>query len=119
VGADKRIGRAFLNAGLGYGGRCFPKDIKAFISISEKLGEPFELLREVERINYAQPIRFLRKVLEVIRPLRDRRIAVWGLTFKPDHGHHGDQGKGHHGDQGKNNCQPPDKPNQPYDSNTE
>ena len=50
VGADKRIGRSFLNAGLGYGGSCFPKDVAAFISISEQIGEPFPLLREVQRI---------------------------------------------------------------------
>ena len=50
IGADKRIGRSFLNAGLGYGGSCFPKDVAAFISISEQIGEPFPLLREVQRI---------------------------------------------------------------------
>ncbi len=50
IGAEKRIGRSFLNAGLGYGGSCFPKDVAAFISISEQIGEPFPLLREVQRI---------------------------------------------------------------------
>src|SRR4029079_7241650 len=51
IGMDRRIGRNFLNAGIGYGGSCFPKDIAAFITISEKLGVPFSLLKEVQRIN--------------------------------------------------------------------
>ena len=51
IGMDRRIGRNFLNAGLGYGGSCFPKDVKAFIAISRQLGTPFQLLEEVERIN--------------------------------------------------------------------
>ena len=51
IGADKRIGRSFFSAGLGYGGSCFPKDLAAFIAISEQIGEPFQLLREVQRIN--------------------------------------------------------------------
>jgi UDPglucose 6-dehydrogenase len=84
IGTDKRIGRNFLNAGLGYGGSCFPKDVKAFIAIAEELGTPFHLLKEVERINAHQLERFLKKVREALWVLRDRRIAVWGLTFKPD-----------------------------------
>src|SRR5690606_27399622 len=62
IGMDKRIGRSFLNAGLGYGGSCFPKDNKAFIAISESLGQPFGLLKEVERINAEQLERFLGKI---------------------------------------------------------
>jgi UDPglucose 6-dehydrogenase len=84
IGTDKRIGRNFLNAGLGYGGSCFPKDVKAFIAIAEELGTPFHLLKEVERINSHQLDRFLKKVREALWVLRDKRIAVWGLTFKPD-----------------------------------
>jgi UDPglucose 6-dehydrogenase len=84
IGTDKRIGRNFLNAGLGYGGSCFPKDVKAFIAIAEDLGTPFLLLKEVERINTHQLERFLKKVREALWVLRDKRIAVWGLTFKPD-----------------------------------
>ncbi len=84
IGTDKRIGRNFLNAGLGYGGSCFPKDVKAFIAIAEDLGTPFHLLKEVERINTHQLERFLKKVREALWVLRDKRIAVWGLTFKPD-----------------------------------
>jgi len=81
---DHRIGRDFLNAGIGYGGSCFPKDIAAFITISERLGTPFNLLKEVQRINNAQIERFLKTIRETLWVLREKRIAVWGLTFKPD-----------------------------------
>jgi len=84
IGMDRRIGRNFLNAGLGYGGSCFPKDIAAFIAISEELGVPFTLLKEVQRINADQRERFLKGVREELWVLREKRIAVWGLTFKPD-----------------------------------
>jgi len=84
IGADKRIGRSFLNAGLGYGGSCFPKDIAAFIAISEQIGEPFQLLREVQRINQYQRERFVKRLRETLWVLKEKRIAVWGLTFKPD-----------------------------------
>jgi UDPglucose 6-dehydrogenase len=84
IGADKRIGRSFLNAGLGYGGSCFPKDIAAFIAISEQIGEPFQLLREVQRINQYQRERFVKRLRDILWVLKEKRIAVWGLTFKPD-----------------------------------
>jgi len=84
IGMDRRIGRNFLNAGLGYGGSCFPKDIAAFIAISDELGVPFTLLKEVQRINADQKERFLKAVREALWVLREKRIAVWGLTFKPD-----------------------------------
>jgi UDPglucose 6-dehydrogenase len=84
IGMDKRIGRNFLNAGLGYGGSCFPKDVKAFIAISDQLGVPFKLLKEVEQINGDQLERFIKKLREALWVLKDKKIAVWGLTFKPD-----------------------------------
>jgi len=84
IGMDRRIGRNFLNAGLGYGGSCFPKDIAAFIAISDELGVPFTLLKEVQRINADQKERFLKSIREALWVLREKRIAVWGLTFKPD-----------------------------------
>lgn len=84
IGSDKRIGRNFLNAGLGYGGSCFPKDVKAFIAISRQLGTPFTLLEEVERINANQLVRFIDKIREALWVLKDKKIAVWGMTFKPD-----------------------------------
>jgi UDPglucose 6-dehydrogenase len=84
IGMDRRIGRSFLNAGIGYGGSCFPKDIAAFITISEQLGVPFTLLKEVQRINAEQKDRFLKTIRETLWVLREKKIAVWGLTFKPD-----------------------------------
>jgi UDPglucose 6-dehydrogenase len=84
IGMDRRIGRNFLNAGLGYGGSCFPKDVKAFIAIAEELGVPFHLMKEVERINATQLDRFIKKLRDALWVLKDKRICVWGLTFKPD-----------------------------------
>jgi len=84
IGADKRIGRSFLSAGLGYGGSCFPKDVAAFIAISEQLGAPLTLLKEVQRVNRLQRERFIKKIRDTLWVLKDKRIAVWGLTFKPD-----------------------------------
>src|SRR5712675_2142534 len=84
IGMDHRIGRSFLHAGVGYGGSCFPKDIAAFIKISEQLGVPFHLLREVQRINATQRERFMKVIRETLWVLREKKIAVWGLTFKPN-----------------------------------
>ncbi len=82
IGADKRIGRHFLNAGIGYGGSCFPKDIAAFIAISDQLGCPFTLLKEVQAINVNMMQRFLKTIREALWVLDDKKIAVWGLAFK-------------------------------------
>ncbi len=82
IGMDKRISRHFLNAGLGYGGSCFPKDVKGFINISRTLGIPFTLLEEVERINENQHIHFLDRIRERLWVLKDKKVAVWGLAFK-------------------------------------
>jgi UDPglucose 6-dehydrogenase len=84
IGSDRRIGRSFLKAGIGYGGSCFPKDIAAFIAISDQLGTPFQLLKEVQRINRSQRDRFVAKVREALWVLKDKKIAVWGITFKSD-----------------------------------
>ena len=85
---DRRIGRNFLNAGIGYGGSCFPKDIAAFITISEQLGVPFDLLKEVQRINAGQKERFLkvdpRSALGLARQ-KDRRL---GTDLQAGHGRH-------------------------------
>ncbi|MFH1395191.1 MAG: UDP-glucose/GDP-mannose dehydrogenase family protein [Candidatus Omnitrophota bacterium] len=83
IGLDSRINRHFLKAGVGFGGSCFPKDIKAFIHISEKLGYSFGLLKEVEKINQEQKDRVIGKVEEMLWNLSDKTIAVWGLAFKP------------------------------------
>ncbi len=82
LGLDKRISSHFLRAGLGYGGSCFPKDVKGFIHISDALGVPFDLLKEVERINQRQMERFLNRIRERLWVLRNKKIAVWGLAFK-------------------------------------
>lgn len=82
MGADKRIGRAFLNAGIGYGGSCFPKDISAFIRISRELGYQFTLLEEVEKINAHQRDRFLKKIRDSLWVLRQKKIGCLGLAFK-------------------------------------
>lgn len=84
IGLDKRIGRDFLNAGVGFGGFCFPKDLKAFIGISEKLGYDFRLLKEVEHINEEQMHRVTKKLEGLLWNLRDKRIGILGLSFKPN-----------------------------------
>ena len=84
MGLDRRIGKNFLNAGLGFGGFCFPKDLSAFIRISEKLGYDFELLKAVENINEEQKKYFVAKVEEALKSVKGKTIAVLGLAFKPN-----------------------------------
>ncbi len=84
IGLDRRIGKNFLNAGLGFGGFCFPKDLAAFIRISEKLGYDFQLLKAVEKINEDQKKFFVKKVEGALWNIRSKTIAVLGLSFKPD-----------------------------------
>ena len=76
MGFDKRIGKDFLEAGLGYGGFCFPKDLEAFIYISKKLGYDFNLLKEVKRINEAQRKYFFEKIKEHLWVVKNKKIAV-------------------------------------------
>jgi UDPglucose 6-dehydrogenase len=82
IGMDERIGPRFLDASLGFGGSCFPKDLSAFIAISERLGYDFALLKEVQRINAKQLDRFIKKITDTLWVLRDKRIGVLGLAFK-------------------------------------
>ncbi|MCX6903002.1 MAG: nucleotide sugar dehydrogenase, partial [Verrucomicrobia bacterium] len=82
MGLDARIGRRFLDAGLGFGGSCFPKDLSAFIKIAEQLGCDFRLLKEVQRINEEQMDRFVKKIVETLWVLKDKTIGVLGLAFK-------------------------------------
>jgi len=84
MGMDSRIGPAFLRAGAGFGGFCFPKDLQAFIRIAEKNGYEFRLLREVERINHEQMETLFRKIKNELWVLEGKRIAAWGLAFKPN-----------------------------------
>jgi UDPglucose 6-dehydrogenase len=82
IGLDERIGRRFLNAGIGFGGSCFPKDLSAFIKISEQVGYEFKLLKEVQRINADQMERFVKKITDTLWVLKDKTIGVLGLAFK-------------------------------------
>lgn len=82
MGLDERIGRRFLNASLGFGGSCFPKDLSAFIKISEQVGYDFRLLKEVQNINADQMERFVKKITETLWVLKDKTIGVLGLAFK-------------------------------------
>ncbi|UOR11307.1 UDP-glucose dehydrogenase family protein [Halobacillus amylolyticus] len=84
MGLDKRIGDKFLNAGIGYGGSCFPKDTKALIQIAGNVEYDFELLKGVVRVNQKQQGLLLEKLSERIPDLKGKRIAVLGLAFKPN-----------------------------------
>jgi UDPglucose 6-dehydrogenase len=84
MGLDKRIGSEFLNAGIGYGGSCFPKDLDAFIHISEKIGYDFKLLKCVRDINLQQQSYFLHKLKDSLWILKDKHIGVLGVSFKRD-----------------------------------
>ncbi len=84
MGLDRRIGKNFLNAGIGFGGFCFPKDLSAFIRISEKLGYDFQLLKAVENINEEQKRMFIRKIEEALWNINGKTIGILGLAFKPN-----------------------------------
>ena len=84
MGLDPRIGASFLNPGIGFGGFCFPKDLQAFIRIAEKSGCDFSLLREVEKINDRRVEHFIEKVRKELWVVRGKKLAVWGLAFKPN-----------------------------------
>ena len=84
MGLDPRIGSAFLNPGIGFGGFCFPKDVQAFIRIAEKSGCDFSLLKEVEKINQRRVELFVEKIRKELWVTRGKKIAIWGLAFKPN-----------------------------------
>jgi UDPglucose 6-dehydrogenase len=84
LGLDPRIGPSFLKAGIGYGGFCLPKDLKAFINVAQEFGVNFSLLREVERVNRERIDRFVRKLQRALWVLKEKRLAIWGLAFKPE-----------------------------------
>ena len=86
IGADTRIGRKFLYAGCGYGGSCFPKDVKALIKTADQNGYSMEVLKAVERVNERQKSILFQKLENAFegRPLRGLTIAMWGLSFKPE-----------------------------------
>ncbi len=82
IGTDRRIGSRFLHPGIGYGGSCFPKDLKGFQAVAREVGYDFRLLNEVMNINEEQLQRFMRKVRNALWTLRSKRLAVLGLAFK-------------------------------------
>ena len=82
MGMDARIGRKFLDASLGFGGSCFPKDLSAFIRISESMGYKFGLLQEVQRINAEQMDRFVKKISDTLWVIKGKTLGVLGLAFK-------------------------------------
>jgi UDPglucose 6-dehydrogenase len=84
MGLDRRIGRQFLDAGIGYGGSCFPKDVDAFIRLSERSGYDFSLLKEVRKVNDHQRHWFVHLIEEKLWNIKDKTIGVWGLAFKPN-----------------------------------
>jgi UDPglucose 6-dehydrogenase len=83
VGADRRIGSSFLFPGVGYGGSCFPKDVKAILRFSADKGYDFQILQAVEAVNQQQKSRLVTKMEKHFGSLKGRTIAVWGLAFKP------------------------------------
>lgn len=85
IGSDTRIGRKFLYPGIGYGGSCFPKDVKALIKTAEQNGYDMRVLRAVEEVNEIQKSALFEKLLKLFNnKLKDKTIAIWGLAFKPE-----------------------------------
>ena len=84
VGRDQRIGRHFLQAGIGYGGSCFPKDTKALVQLAGNVQHPFELLKAVIEVNNRQAVLPVMKAKEIIGSLMGKKVAVLGLAFKPN-----------------------------------
>jgi UDPglucose 6-dehydrogenase len=85
VGSDSRIGPSFLFPGVGYGGSCFPKDVKALIRTAREVGTPAQILEAVEAVNEAQKRTLLDRIVDTFGDdLTGRRFAVWGLSFKPN-----------------------------------
>lgn len=84
IGSDSRIGPKFLYAGVGYGGSCFPKDVRALSALGEAKGIAMDLLRAVDAVNQRQKMVALEKLREAIPDLEGKTIAVWGISFKPN-----------------------------------
>jgi len=83
IGADRRIGSSFLFPGVGYGGSCFPKDVKALLKSASDQGYDFKILAAVEAVNDAQKQRLVDKMQAHFKTMKGRTIALWGLAFKP------------------------------------
>jgi UDPglucose 6-dehydrogenase len=84
IGSDPRIGNKFLYAGIGYGGACFPKDVKALMKTGTDNGHPLRMLEVVEEVNNRQKLVLFHKLKDLMKGnLKDKKIAIWGLSFKP------------------------------------
>jgi UDPglucose 6-dehydrogenase len=83
IGSDRRIGTSFLFPGVGYGGSCFPKDVKALLRSADDRGYDFKILHAVEAVNASQKQRLVQKIEQYFKSLQGRTIALWGLAFKP------------------------------------
>src|SRR4030095_3771784 len=83
IGSDRRIGTSFLFPGVGYGGSCFPKDVKALLKSSSDEGYDFKILNAVEKVNVSQKQRLVQKMEQHFKSLHGRTIALWGVSFKP------------------------------------
>jgi UDPglucose 6-dehydrogenase len=84
IGSDERIGRRFLFPGIGYGGSCFPKDVKALVKSSKDLNYDFKILKAVEEINETAKLTLIPRIKEFFGSLEGKTIAMWGLAFKPN-----------------------------------
>ncbi len=84
MGYDKRIGRQFLNAGAGFGGNCFPKDLDAFIHLADKKGYDFEMLKAARKVNFNQKKLMVKKIEDALWIIKDKAIGVLGLSFKAE-----------------------------------
>lgn len=84
MGTDSRIGPQFLQAGLGWGGSCFPKDVEGLVKVAEQLGYDFELLRATQKINEDQTLHFIRRIEERLGGFEGKNVGILGLAFKPN-----------------------------------
>jgi UDPglucose 6-dehydrogenase len=84
VGADERIGKRFLFPGIGYGGSCFPKDVKALVHSADKVGYDFKILKAVEDVNAIQKKTLMPRIRKAFPSLNGVKFALWGLAFKPN-----------------------------------
>lgn len=84
MGLDKRISKDFLNAGIGFGGSCFPKDLDAFVHIAGKIGYDFGILKEAQNVNVHQKRVVVKKIESLLWNLQKKTVAILGLSFKPD-----------------------------------
>ena len=84
IGTDSRIGMSFLYAGIGYGGSCFPKDVKELVALGDRNGIEMRIAKAVEEVNERQKLVFVDKIVERLGPsLAGKTVALWGLAFKP------------------------------------